>query len=162
MMINNCGLGVGYPYQPVQPESSAANGLGAAAGTGALALGTGTALSYFTNKGGFENTIKAAIPKAVSTPENARNVGRFQQFALATGDKLNHLGNFSKTFLGTKEGKIIAGAAAATAAIFGISKAWQADQHNQRLVGDLVTHNANVMEANTHLGNLAYSPTLDF
>ena len=139
MTINNCGLGYGMtPQPPERPRSSAGEGLSAGVGTGALALGTGTGLLYLTQKDGFKEAIRRTAP---ATTIGTANVGKFQQLAWATGDKLNHLGNFSKGFLGTKEGKIIAGATAATAAIFGISKAWQADQHNEQITKKLQLEN---------------------
>ncbi len=141
----NYGYGI-TPQPPERPRSSAGDGLAGAVGTGALVTGLGTGTVMTAGK------LGKLDPESWEAFVNNSNVTRFQsklgenpyflkKWGAQIGDTALSSGKFMQNFAKTPPGQLTLGVAAATAAIFGISKAWQADQHNEQITKKLQLEN---------------------
>jgi hypothetical protein len=133
MTINNtCGVGVGYPCQTVQTESSAGNGLVAGAGFGAATIGGATLWTGLRHGDQFKALIKTSRPENFQPITNGGN--KISQGVNGVAYKGNHLWNFVQDGLKTVKVRNAVIAAAATAVGAGLTAAaWTYHQNSQKL-----------------------------
>ena len=132
-MINNtCGVGVGYPCQTVQTESSAGNGLVAGAGFGAATIGGATLWTGLRHGDQFKALIKKSNLNNFQPIINGGN--KIIQGVNGVAYKGNHLLSFVQDGLKTVTGRNAVIAAAATAVGAGLTAAaWTDHKNNQKL-----------------------------
>ncbi len=138
MTINNCGLGFGYPCQPVKTESSAANGLVTVAGTAALTAGSYALEKRLTNPERFAELVTSSKPQRTL---DLSQLNRLQKPLAQAKFGAEHFGNFVKQAANTPAGKGALAFTAITALGLGALSAWQTDRKNQKITEKLQLEN---------------------